>query len=52
MRRLPGIPLEREQSVLGDVVGDLDLLGHSVTACDGGLAGSKSGTVNTLASST
>lgn len=51
MRRLPGVPLEREQGVLGDVVGDLDLLGNGVTTCDSGLAGSKGRTVDTLASS-
>lgn len=37
--------------MLGDVVGDLDLLGHGVTACDGGLAGSQGGTVDALAGS-
>ena len=51
MRRLPGVPLEREQSVLGDVVGDLDLLGDCVPACDSGLAGSQGRAIDTLASS-
>lgn len=51
MRRLPGVPLEGQQSVLGDVVGDLDLLGNGVTACDSGLAGSQGRAVDALASS-
>ena len=51
MRRLPGVPLEREQSVLGDVVGDLDLLGDCVPAGDSGLAGSQGRAIDTLASS-
>ena len=51
MRRLPGVPLEREQSVLGNVVRDLDLLGDGVAACDGSLAGSKGRTVYALAGS-
>ena len=38
--------------MLGDVVGDLDLLGYGVAACDGGLAGPEGSTVNALASST
>lgn len=37
--------------MLGDVVGDLDLLGNSVTACDGGFAGSKGRAIYALASS-
>ena len=52
LRRLPGVPLEGEQGVLGDVVGDLDLLGYGVAACDGGLARSKGSSIDTLASST
>jgi hypothetical protein len=37
--------------VLGDVVGDLDFLGDSVTTCDSSLAGSQSRTIDALASS-
>lgn len=37
--------------MLGDVVGDLDLFGHGVAACDGGLAGSQGRTVDALAGS-
>lgn len=37
--------------MLGDVVGDFDLLGDGVAACDGGLAGSKGGAIDALAGS-
>jgi hypothetical protein len=37
--------------VVGHVLGDLDLLGNSVTACDSGFARSQSDTIDTLATS-
>ena len=52
LRSLEAVPAEGKQCVLGHIVGDLDLLGDGVAACDGGLAGAKGSSVDALAGST
>lgn len=46
---LEGVPAEREQGVAGDVVGDLNFLGDSITTSNGGEARSERSIVDTLA---
>lgn len=46
---LERVPAEGEQGMTGDVVGDLDLLGDSVAASNGGEARSESSVVDALA---
>lgn len=46
LRGLEGVPLEAEEGMLGLVAGELDLLGHCVTAGDGGVARAVRGVVD------